>query len=356
LSSATAATTHSARGAASLADALAPQQPALEIEALSHRFGDRVAVNGLTLSLAPREIVALLGPNGSGKSTTFRVLSTLAALQEGTVRVFGHDVGTAPDTVRRYLGVVFQNPSLDGKLTIAENLHHQGRLYGMPGDELRHRAAELLERLRLTDRARDRVEKLSGGLRRRAEIAKSLLHDPRLLLLDEPSTGLDPGARRDLWETLAGLRERDGVTILVTTHLMDEAERCDRVALMDQGRLVALDTPDALKAEIGGDVLTVRAATGEPLDALGEAIATTFAGELNEPPRMVDHDALQIDIAEGHRFITRLIEAFPGRIGQVSLGKPTLEDVFLVKTGHRLVTAPSEDSTTAAGAKKKRGR
>jgi ABC-2 type transport system ATP-binding protein len=284
-------------------------------------------LDDLSLEIAAGEVFAFLGPNGSGKTTLFRLLSTLIPLQTGAIAILGVDVARSPAGVRRQIGVVFQAPSLDKKLTVAENLRCQGRLYGLARAELASRSAELLEAVGLEERARDRVETLSGGLRRRAELAKCLLHRPRLLLLDEPSTGLDPGARIDLWQYLLRLRERDGVTVVLTTHLLDEADRADRIAIMHQGRLAALGEPLALRSEIGGDAITIQ--TERP-GALAAAIAERFG----VPAAELD-GAVRLEQAAGHEWVPRLVAAFPDDIQTITLGKPTLEDVFIDRTGHR---------------------
>lgn len=301
--------------------------PAIAVDNLTHFYGSRPALEALTFAVAPGEIFGLLGPNGGGKTTLFRILSTLLVPTRGQARVFGQDVTREPLSVRRRIGVVFQSPSLDRKLTPPENLRHQGHLYGLRGKALAERSQAMLERLGLADRCHDRVETLSGGLRRRVELAKGLLHRPDLLLLDEPSGGLDAGARRDLRLYLAHLRETDGVTILLTTHLLDEAEACDRLAILDCGRLVALDSPESLRKTIGGDVVVLEAREPEKLCA---QIRHRFGGE----PTVLDA-RVRIERPQGHKFITELVEAFPGQIDAVSLAKPTLEDVFIRKTGHR---------------------
>src|SRR6476659_9959356 len=243
--------------------------PAVEIAHLAYRYGDREAIHDLSLSIAEREIFAILGPNGSGKTTLFRVLSTLIPIQQGEVRILGHNLRTDAAAIRSQLGIVFQSPSIDKKLTVMENVIHHGRLYGLGGRELRTRADEMLARLGLADRRRELVEQLSGGLRRRVELATGMLHRPRLLLLDEPSTGLDPGARADLWSSLQQVRREEGVPAVLTTHLLEEAEKADRLAILDEGKLVALDTPDRLRGTVGGDSLTIQ--TDDPA-RLAEAI------------------------------------------------------------------------------------
>jgi ABC-2 type transport system ATP-binding protein len=299
---------------------------AIRVESLSHAYGGRPALGGVSFEVEAGTIFGLLGPNGGGKTTLFRVLATMLVPGAGRAFVLGHDVVRDAAAVRRAIGVVFQSPSLDGKLTVAENLRHQGRLYGMGGARLWERIGEMLRRVGLLDRARERVERLSGGLKRRVELAKGLLHGPKVLLLDEPSTGLDPGARRDLWLYLDALR-REGATVLLTTHLMEEADRCDRLAILDRGRLVALGTPTALKAEIGGDVITLDAPDPEML-------RESIRGRLGIEATLVA-GRLRIERREGAAFVPQLLAAFPGRIASVTVGPPTLEDVFVKKTGHR---------------------
>jgi ABC-2 type transport system ATP-binding protein len=229
------------------------------------------------------------------------------------------------------MGVVFQHPSVDEKLTVRENLECHGHLYGMRGGRLRQRIAEMLERVGLGDRARDRVETLSGGLRRRAELAKALLHQPELLLLDEPSTGLDPGARREFNDYLAHLRRTDGVTIVLTTHYMEEAERCDRIAILHEGRMVATAPPGELKERIGGDIVAVRS-TGDPEELMGKIDAA-----LGLKTTLVD-GTIRIERQRGHELVRDLVDAFGDQIESVTFGKPTLEDVFVHLTGSRFFT------------------
>ena len=300
---------------------------AIRVDDLSHAYGERPALNRVTFEIRRGEIFGLLGPNGGGKTTLFRVLSTLLPVQSGHVSVLDRDVATNSAAIRQRIGVTFQAPSLDRRLTVRENLVHQGHLYGLRGRALAARIDDRLARLGLTDRMHASVNSLSGGLQRRAEIAKGMLHDPELLLLDEPSTGLDPGARHDLWRYLQQLRSENGVTIVVTTHLMEEAEKCDRLGLLDRGQLVALGTPAELRAEIGGDCLTILAE--EPV-RLSQRIAERFGIE----PKLLGQ-SLRIERARGHELLRELVEAFPEEITSVSLGKPSLEDVFIVKTGHR---------------------
>ncbi len=301
---------------------------AVVIEGLAHRYGSRDALSGVTLTVTRGEIFGLLGPNGGGKTTLFKILSTLLTPTSGRVTIFGHDLSREAGHIRRHLGVVFQQPSLDPKLTVAENLRHHGHLYGMRGPVLRERAAAMLARLGLLDRARDRVETLSGGLQRRVELAKALMPGPDLLLLDEPSTGLDPGSRRDFTHYLGHLRSEDGVTALLTTHILDEAERCDRLGILHEGRLVAVGTPGELKARVGGDVVIIHSHVAE---TLGVKIRERYGVE----PLLVDGN-LHVEMAQGHEFAREVAAAFGDAIETISFGRPTLEDVFIHLTGHRL--------------------
>jgi ABC-2 type transport system ATP-binding protein len=302
--------------------------PAVAVDDLRHRYGEREALSGVTLSVARGEIFGLLGPNGGGKTTLFKVVSTLLVAGGGRVTVFGHDLAHEAAHVRQHLGVVFQHPSLDPKLTVSENLRHHGHLYGLRGRSLRERATVLLERLGLADRSRDRVERLSGGLQRRVELAKALMHRPDLLLLDEPSTGLDPGARRDFTHYLGHLRTTEGVTVLLTTHILDEAERCDRLGILHQGKLVALGTPGALKTTVGGDVVVIHSHAAETLRA---KIRERFRCD----PMLVDGN-LRVEMPEGHEFARAVVSVFGSEIETISFGRPTLEDVFIHLTGYRL--------------------
>jgi ABC-2 type transport system ATP-binding protein len=315
------------------------ESAAIHASRVTYHYGRRKALDELSLSIARGEIFAFLGPNGGGKTTLFRLLSTLIPLQEGDVEILSHDLRRQQAGVRAAIGVVFQAPSLDRKLTVRENIRHQGHLYGLSGAELRTREAEMLERLAMADRAGERVEQLSGGLRRRVELAKGMIHHPRLLLLDEPSTGLDPGARSDLWNYLHMLRDEHGVTVVLTTHLLEEADKADRIGILHEGRLVALDTPDALRATVGGDAITIH--TSDPVK-LCAAIAAEFGCE----PQVLD-GCVRLEQADGHRWIARLVEAFPGRIESVTLGKPTLEDVFIARTGHRFWQATGDSPAVA---------
>lgn len=307
---------------------MSADRPALAVDAVSHRYGDRLALDGVSFDVAPGEIFALLGPNGGGKTTLFRIAATVMRPTEGTVRVLGDDVVAQPARVRRHLGVVFQSPALDPVLTVRENLVHHGHLYGLRGAVLDVRLADVLDRLGLAARARDRVGRLSGGLMRRVELAKALVASPAVLLLDEPSTGLDPVARRDLWDQIGALSAGARTTVVVTTHLMDEAARADRVAIIDRGRIVAAGRPAELTATVGGDVVWISAPHAESLAA---RVGARFGSKVD----IVD-GRLRLERPRGHEFLTDLIETFPGEIDAVTVSRPTLDDVFVHHTGHRL--------------------
>ena len=307
--------------------ASAGRPPALAVSHLTHRYGDRLALDDVSLDVAPGSFVALLGPNGGGKSTLFRIAATLMRPSAGSAQVFGADVVRQASAVRRKLGVVFQSPALDQRLTVRENLVHHGRLYGLGGSALQAAVDDAIGRVGLTERARDLVLRLSGGLKRRAEIAKVLMTRPALLLLDEPTTGLDPGARRELWHDLAAIRHADGTTILLTTHLLDEAATADRVVILDRGKVVVEGAPEELTRRVGGDVIRLQA----PDPA---ALAPRISGRFGVAASVVD-DEVRIEHDRAHTFAAEVVDAFPGEIRAVQFGRPTLEDVFVHFTGRR---------------------
>jgi ABC-2 type transport system ATP-binding protein len=297
----------------------------ISVQNLTHRYADRIALSNVSFEVNQGEIFGLLGPNGGGKSTLFRILSTMMAPSDGTVSIAGHDVVRDPGAVRRNIGVVFQTQSLDKALTVEENLRAQGHLHGLHGAELSIRMGAAMERLNISDRRKDLVDTLSGGLRRRVEIAKALLHKPQVLLMDEASTGLDPAARRDLSRNIEKLRAEDGVTILLTSHILEEADRCDRLVLLHNGKIVAQGTPTELRSSIGGDVVVL---DSDDSASLAAGISQRFGLQA------VTRDGqVRVEIPNGHRFITEVVEAFPGAVHSVGLHKPTLEDVFVRETG-----------------------
>ena len=311
-------------------------------------FGERRALDGISLEVRRGEIFCLLGPNGGGKSTLFRILATLALPDSGSAIVAGHDVLTAAPEVRARIGVVFQSPSLDGKLTILENLRCGGALYGLRGEELESRIRDSSAALNITDRLGDLVESLSGGLQRRAEIAKCLLIRPEVLLLDEPSTGLDPGARLDLWAALEDLRSRHGVTVLCTTHLMEEAARADRVGIVSGGKLVASGTPSELTSALGGDVISLGVMPGTGADHLARLLT-----EKTGVPASVVEGEVRLESREPYALAARVAGAFPVEIASLRIARPTLEDVFVARTG-RLFADENVEPDGRPAPKKKR--
>ena len=322
--------------------------PAIRIRDLVKTFGERKALDGVSLEVRRGELFCLLGPNGGGKSTLFRILATLSLPDDGTATIMGHGIVEAAGEVRRRIGVVFQSPSLDGKLTVRENLVCGGAMYGLKGPELASRIREAADALNLTDRLGDLVETLSGGLQRRTEIAKCLLIRPEVLLLDEPSTGLDPGARIDLWSALADLRSRHGVTMLCTTHLMDEAARADRVGIMSAGKLVALGTPGELTSELGGDVISLGASEGTGADQL----ALLIREKLGMPAGVVEGE-VRIESPEAYAAAARIAAEFPGTVASLRISRPTLEDVFVARTGRLFADQDVEPDGRPAPKKKR---
>ena len=319
----------------------------ISVENIVHRYEQRTALNGVSFEVRRAELFGLLGPNGSGKTTLFRILSTLMLPTAGRAVILGHDAATDRAGLRRKIGVVFQAQSVDPKLTAYENLWHQGHLYGLRGAALKARIREMLERVALLDRANEIVETFSGGMQRRVELAKGLLHRPGVLLLDEPTTGLDPGARRDLWQYLHALRDEAQVSVLVTTHLMEEAERFDRLAILSEGNLVALGTPSELKSEIGGDIIQLEATR----DA--EELAAGLRSRFRLEPSVLGN-SVRLERTAGHRFVTEIVEAFPGMIQSISVSKPSLEDVFIQRTGHRFWSERQEQAPEPAKSKKRK--
>lgn len=378
----------------------AAQPEALSVVSLSHAYpapkksrrepdrpaGRRLALDGISFTVHPGEIFGILGPNGSGKTTLFRILSTMLAPNGGpdnsggTASITGHDVLAAPAAARAQFGVVFQSPSLDGKLTAIENLRHHGRLYGLAGKDLKNRINQWLAFFGLTERRSEFVERFSGGMRRKLEVAKALLHEPKLLLMDEPATGLDPAARRELWQKLLQLRQDKNMTIVLTTHLMDEAEHCDRLAIMAAGKLITVDTPDHLKSRIGGDVITLEpepkevssgchtlsataAKCADSVDGTSKTDNTlcppgqSVAPDLTEGSLTSAADRLAADITakfgpwddgaaptvvdgrvrfekpDGARLAAEAASTFPDRIRSLTVGRPTIEDAFMHLTG-----------------------
>jgi ABC-2 type transport system ATP-binding protein len=300
----------------------------VETRALTKSYGKVEAVRGIDLEVKPGEIFGFLGPNGAGKTTTISILCTLVRKTSGEARVAGLDVDADPGAVRTRIGLVFQDPSLDAQLTARENLELHGQIYGVPGKLRKQRIAELLEFVGLTDRASSLVMTFSGGMKRRLEIARGLLHHPSVLFLDEPTLGLDPQTRKSIWDHLRGLREQEGVTLFMTTHYMDEAEFCDRIAIIDQGKVVALGSPDELKSRVGGDVITLTSADPRATSA---EIQQRFSLQA-----VADDGSLRIEVPDGATFLPRLVRELSIPLTTVSLRRPSLDDVFLKLTGHAI--------------------
>jgi ABC-2 type transport system ATP-binding protein len=301
----------------------------LKITGLSRRFGSRLALEGLSFEVRSGEIFGLLGPNGAGKSTAFQILACILRPDAGRVFFNGRELSLDDPALRTRMGVVFQRGSLDDQLTARENLLLGARLYGLRRGRATARTAEMFQLIELSDRAGEKVEGWSGGMRRRLELARALVHQPEVLLMDEPTQGLDEASFRKFWAHVKSLRKVNGLTVLLTTHRPEEAEQCDRLAVLDAGRLVALDSPQALAGQMGGDVITIEAeAPQEIMQILRDRFELASA---------LVEGRVQIERRDGHALIPRLVEAFPaGRLHSVSLRRPTLADVFLKLTGHSL--------------------
>ncbi|HEU4417822.1 MAG TPA: ABC transporter ATP-binding protein [Planctomycetota bacterium] len=298
---------------------------------LAFTYGQRSALQAVAFEVRRGQAHGFLGPNGSGKSTLFKLLSTIVPLQQGRVSMLGLDLATQAAAIRKRIGVVFQSPAVDKKLTVRENLHYGGMLLGLAGRELATRIDRMIEATNLGDRAHDRVGELSGGMRRRVEIGKCLLGAPDLVLLDEASTGLDPAARRDMW---AVLRAQPGLTVVFTTHLMDEAAQADSLTLLDEGRIVAAGRPADLMREVGGQVLEIEAPEAQ-------ALANDLAAAFGVRARVVD-GTLRIEGEAVHELVSKVMQRFPGRVQRLQLAHPSLVDVFLQRTGKRFVVAEPE--------------
>ncbi len=307
---------------------------AVKITDLTKKFDGLIAVDQVNLDIQGGELFGLLGPNGAGKTTMISMLCTILRPTSGTASVWNHDIIKKQDDVRKSIGIVFQDPSLDDNLTGRENLQFHGRLYKVPKKVMNERMRELLDLMELNDRADDLVKTYSGGMRRRLEIARGLLHHPKVLFLDEPTLGLDPQTRRHIWEYIEKLNENEGITMLLTTHYMDEADYlCDRIAIMDQGKIVALGSPSTLKESLGGDVITL--ATTSKDEKLEEDLLKI------ENVTGVDFvkDAIRLTTSKGERVIPRAMNVAREHgidVKSVSLHEPTLEDVFIKFTGRRL--------------------
>jgi ABC-2 type transport system ATP-binding protein len=298
----------------------------IEVDALVKQFGTFTAVDGVSFQVLEGEIFGFLGPNGAGKTTTINILATLLPATSGTATLAGFDVRTQPNQVRQSIGMVFQDASLDDRLTADENLTFHAMLYDVPKKIRAGRMDQLLEIVGLTDRRRSLVRTFSGGMKRRLEIARGLLHHPAVLFLDEPTVGLDPQTRNAIWEHVRRLRKEIGITVFMTTHYLDEAENCDRIAIIDQGKLQAVDTPAALKRRLGGDVIVV---TGDP--GLREEMAARYGVQIQEAD-----GAFRFQAANGAEFVPRVVMDFKERIRAIQVKQPSLDDVFLQLTGRAI--------------------
>jgi len=303
-------------------------RPIIRVQHIVKSFGTIMAVNDVSFDVRPGEIFAFLGPNGAGKTTTIKMLTTLSRPTSGSLELDGLDVTTHQTAVRKRFGVVFQDPSLDSELTAWENMDIHGVLYHVPRHARRERCEVLLRMFELWERRDDLVKTFSGGMKRRLEIARGLLHTPKVLFLDEPTRGLDPQTRRHIWDYLLELRHREGITIFMTTHYMDEAEYCDRIAIIDMGRIVALGTPDELKAGVGGDVITIATADNA-------AAAAEIGHRFNLTPA-ADNGTLRLEVSDGAAFVPRLVRELSMPVTAVTLRRPSLDDVFLKLTGRAI--------------------
>ena len=300
----------------------------IRVENLIKRFKDFTAVDGISFDVKKGEIFGFLGPNGAGKSTTINILSTLLPPTEGNAFINDFNVLSQKDEVRRSIGLVFQDPSLDDRLTAEENLRFHSKLYGVPSNVYKEREKEVLQLVDLWDRKKELVRNFSGGMKRRLEIARGLIHYPSVLFLDEPTIGLDPQTRAHLWDYILKLKHDKQMTIFMTTHYMNEAEYCDRIAIIDHGKIVALDTPAQLKKDVGGDIITIKSSD---MDSLKKELAKMSGFNLRE-----EADSLCLEVNDGESFLPQLMREITTVIDTVELRKPTLDDVFLRMTGRSI--------------------
>lgn len=306
----------------------------IEVRDLVKEFGDLRAVDRVTFDVEEGEIFGFLGPNGAGKTTTIKILCALLQPTSGTVTLGGIDVLSSPHKIREQIGLVFQSESLDDKLTGTENLRFHGILYNMPRSLITTRINELAEKVGLEDRIEDPIGNYSGGMKRRLELIRGLLHHPHVLFLDEPTLGLDPQTRRKIWEYIADLRRREEISIFLTTHYMDEAEIADRIAIIDKGEIIALDTVEDLKDSLGGDVVTLDTEDND-------RAARQIEEEFGLSPEIVD-SKLHLTVDNGSGFIPRLIHVLSGGVRSINLHEPTMDDVFLHLTGKEIREADPE--------------
>jgi ABC-2 type transport system ATP-binding protein len=321
---------------------------AIEVRGLTRQYGEFTAVDNLSFAVKPGELFGFLGPNGAGKSTTIKMLCTLLRPTAGSAFVKGHEIGREPARVREAIGIVFQDYSLDDRITAEENLRFHCMIYHVPRSERTARIARVLEMVDLTDRAGDKVRLFSGGMKRRLEIARGLLHHPAVLFLDEPTVGLDPQTRQRIWEHVHELRRREGITVFMTTHYMDEADQCDRIGIIDHAPLIALDTPTALKAGIGGDVVRLRTVDNP-------AAADWLSAHEGLAPSVED-GLLRIEVPAADEFVPSLLARIPVTVRSLDIAKPTLNDVFLRLTGREIREEGADSKEHLRAALRRRGR
>ncbi|MHB1389637.1 MAG: ATP-binding cassette domain-containing protein [Thermoleophilia bacterium] len=313
-------------------------EPIIEVHDLTRSFGDLLAVDSISFAVGKKEIFGFLGPNGAGKTTTINMLCTLLKPTSGSATLNGFDVATHQDDVRQSIGIVFQDPTLDDQLTARENLQFHAMLYNVPANQRQARSESVLAMVGLTDRGDNRVETFSGGMKRRLEIARGLMHYPHVLFLDEPTLGLDPQTRSAIWQHVHELRQAYDITVFLTTHYMDEAENCDRIAIIDHGNIVALDTPGNLKHQVGGDIITLRStdaeATGRELKSLFDldAVISDAPADTSGPAGM----RLRLEVPSGRTLLPQLLKGLTTEILSVTVREPTLDDVFLGLTGRQI--------------------
>jgi ABC-2 type transport system ATP-binding protein len=300
----------------------------IEVKNLTKKFNGITAVQHISFEVKKGEIFGFLGPNGAGKSTTINMLATLLTPTEGTATVNNFDILKERDNVRKSIGLVFQDPSLDDRLTAEENLRFHAKLYGVSKNEYTKRMEEVLKLVDLWERRGDIIKTFSGGMRRRLEIARGLIHYPQVLFLDEPTLGLDPQTRAHLWEYILKLKRERNMTIFMTTHYMNEAEYCDRIAIIDYGKIVALDTPANLKKQVGGDIIRISSVQKEELK---KELEEKYKKAVKE-----ENGILQMEVADGEKFLPRLFNELDTKIDSIELRKPTLDDVFLSLTGRAI--------------------
>jgi ABC-2 type transport system ATP-binding protein len=325
----------------------APAGPAIAVHALVRRFDAVTAVDRLSFTVQPGEVFGFLGPNGAGKSTTIKMLCTLLRPTEGTARVNGYDVVREPAQVRASIGIIFQDYSLDDRITAEENLRFHCMIYHVPRRERAARMRQMLEMVGLAERAGDRVRTFSGGMKRRLEIARGLLHHPAVLFLDEPTVGLDPQTRQTIWEHIHALRRREGITVFMTTHYMDEAEHCDRIGIMDHARLIALDTPAALKAAMGGDVVRLRTADN--------GAAAAFVRQHYTATTSDEDGLVRFEVERADQVVPDLLRRVPVAVQSVDIARPTLNDVFLHLTGRAIREESAGENERLRTALRRRG-